>query len=65
MRTSAAKAGASGDPKVKPLGEMAQEINRIKEAAKSRHTAELLAELKAIKRADPKAWAALVKSVDE
>jgi hypothetical protein len=60
----AAKAGANHDPKVKPLLEMAREIDKIKAAAKARHAADLLEELKAIKRADPKAWAALVKSVD-
>ncbi|HKX40169.1 MAG TPA: hypothetical protein VJO99_03355 [Burkholderiaceae bacterium] len=61
----AAKAGASHDENVEPLVEMAKQINAIKETAKKRHAAELLAELKAIKRADPKAWAALLKSVGE
>ena len=60
----AAKAGASNDANVKPLIEMAAQVNAIKETARKRRAAELLEELKAIKRADPKAWAALVKSVD-
>ncbi|HEY9066482.1 MAG TPA: hypothetical protein VIO33_15970 [Burkholderiaceae bacterium] len=60
----AAKAKASHDKDIEPLIKMANEINDIKAKAKQHHAAELLEELKALKRADPKAWAALVKSVD-
>jgi len=60
----AAQAGMSADPKVEPLVSMAREIGKIKDRAKSRHASALIEELKALKRADPKAWAALMKSVD-
>lgn len=60
----AQRAGALRDPQVKPLVEMAREIGELKREAEQRRDAALLDELRALKRRDPGAWAALVKSVD-
>jgi hypothetical protein len=51
------------DPRVKDLLALACEIEKIKVEAKERRGVELLDELKALKKSDPKAWAELVKSV--
>jgi hypothetical protein len=59
----AAKTGTSGDAQVKPLIELARKIADIKATAQQHRGAELLEELKALKRADPRAWVELVKSV--
>ena len=55
--------GLDGDPKVQPLVEMAAQIDATKRQAKRRRSAQLLDELKALKRDDPQAWAALVNAV--
>jgi len=55
--------GLDGDPKVQPLVEMAAQIDATKREAKRRRSAQLLDELKALKRDDPQAWAALVNAV--
>ena len=55
--------GLDADPKIQPLVEMAGEIDTLKRQAKQRRSAQLLAELKALKRDDPVAWAALVEAV--
>ncbi|HEV7915289.1 MAG TPA: hypothetical protein VGP22_16105 [Albitalea sp.] len=60
----AEKTGMAGDPKVKPLIELARQIEDIKAKAKERRSAELLDELRALKKIDPKAWSELVKSVN-
>lgn len=55
--------GLDGDAKVRPLIEMAGEIDALKQQAKQRRGAQLLAELKALKRDDPEAWAVLMNAV--
>ena len=55
--------GLDSDPKIQPLVEMAREIDAMKERAKQRRSAQLLDELKALKRDDPSAWDALMKDV--
>ena len=57
------KIGAADDPRVEPLIALAAEIEAIKQEARQRRRTELLDELKALKRSDPKAWSELVKSV--
>jgi hypothetical protein len=59
----AAGTGTTHDPQVKPLIELAQRIEDIKAKARQRRSAELLDELRALKKTDPKAWAELVRSV--
>jgi hypothetical protein len=58
------KAGAENDPQVKPLIELARQIEDIKAKAKQDRAKDLLDELKLLKKTDPKAWADLVKSVN-
>lgn len=60
----AVKTGIDNDPEVKPLIELAQQIEDIKTRAKQQRAADLLDELRLLKRTDPKAWAELVKSVN-
>lgn len=60
----AAKTGTENDPQVKPLIELARQIEDIKEKAKQDRARDLLEELKVLKRTDPKAWSDLVKSVN-
>jgi len=55
--------GLDSDPKIQPLVEMVREIDAMKERAKQRRSAQLLDELKALKRDDPSAWDALMKDV--
>ena len=55
--------GLDGDAKIRPLVEMAGDIDALKRQATQRRSAQLLAELKALKRDDPDAWAALVNAV--
>jgi hypothetical protein len=55
--------GLDSDPKVQPLVEMAGQIEAMKERAKQHRRARLLDELKALKRADPQAWDALMSAV--
>jgi hypothetical protein len=55
--------GAAGKPEVKALLALCEEVKQIKEAAKDRRSGELLDELKALKKRDPKAWAELVRAV--
>lgn len=55
--------GATAKPEVKALLELCEAVRRIKEEAKDRRSNELLDELKALKRNDPKAWAELLKAV--
>jgi hypothetical protein len=55
--------GAASRPEVKDLLALCEEVRRIKEEAKDRRAGELLDELKALKKRDPKAWAELVKAV--
>ena len=55
--------GLDSDPKIQPLVEMVCEIDAMKERAKQRRSAQLLDELKALKRDDPSAWDALMKDV--
>jgi len=54
---------AGKDPRVKALIALAAEIERIKVEAKERRSTELLEELRALKRCDPRAWSDLVKAV--
>jgi len=61
----AEKTGTSSDAGVKPLIELSRKIADIKAAAGQQRGAELLEELRALKRADPAAWAELVKSVNK
>jgi hypothetical protein len=51
-------------PKIQPLLELAHEIAEIKDRACKNRQAELLDELRALKRSSPKAWAELLKSVE-
>jgi hypothetical protein len=60
----AAKTGTESDPQVKPLIELARHIEDIKAKAKQDRAADLLDELRLLKKTDPKAWADLVKSVN-
>ena len=55
--------GLDGDAKIQPLVEMAGKIDTLKQQAKRRRSAQLLDELKALKRDDPAGWAALVDAV--
>ena len=55
--------GAAAKPEVKELLALCEEVRRIKEEAKDRRSNELLDELKALKKRDPKAWAELVRAV--
>ena len=55
--------GLDGDPKIQPLVEMAGQIDATKLLAKQRRSTQLLEELKALKRDDPDAWAALIDAV--
>ena len=54
--------GLDGDAKVQPLVEMAGKIEAMKERAKEHRRAQLLEELKALKRDDPQAWDALISA---
>jgi hypothetical protein len=54
--------GAAGKPEVKALLALCEEVKQIKEAAKDRRQTELLDELNALKRSDPKGWADLMKA---
>jgi hypothetical protein len=56
--------GAEVHPDVKPLLELSREVDEIKERAKQGRQAELLDELRALKRCDPQAWAELVRTVE-
>lgn len=55
--------GAAATPEVKDLLALCEEVSRIKDEARQRRRVELLEELRALKRSDPKGWAELVKSV--
>ena len=55
--------GLDADEKIQPLVEMAGEIDAMKKLAKQRRSAQLLDELKALRKDDPSAWAALVDAV--
>ncbi len=55
---------AADHPQIQPLLELAREIAEIKERACKGRQAELLDELRALKRSSPKAWAELVQSVE-
>src|SRR5690349_17309443 len=55
--------GLDGDARIQPLVEMAGEIDAMKKDAKQRRRAQLLDELKALKRDDPAAWDALMGAV--
>lgn len=59
----ARQAGATADPGVEPLIRLAKEIDAIKAKARRRRCDELLDELKALKRSNPRQWADLVKAV--
>ncbi|WP_280155240.1 hypothetical protein [Piscinibacter sp. XHJ-5] len=59
----AAKTGTQDDPQVKPLIELARQIEDIKAKARQDRAKDLLDELKLLKRTDPKAWADLMKAV--
>jgi len=54
---------ATADPQVEPLIKLSREIEAIKAQAKKRRGEELLAELKELKRCNPKAWSELVRAV--
>jgi hypothetical protein len=56
--------GASKDPRVKALREIATKVEKIKREAEKNRANELLSELRALKHADPKGWQALIKSVE-
>jgi hypothetical protein len=56
--------GAAKDPRVKALREIATKVEQIKREAGKNRASELLSELKALKHDDPKAWRALMKSVE-
>jgi hypothetical protein len=54
---------AGKDPRVKELLALSREIERIKAEAKECRSTQLLEELKALKRSDPKAWSDLLRAV--
>lgn len=51
-------------PKVKPLCDLARDIEVIKSRAQRTRMEELHEELKTLKRMDPRAWRTLMQSVD-
>jgi hypothetical protein len=55
--------GATADPGVEPLIQLAKEIDAIKAKASRRRGDELLDELRALKRRNPRQWTELVKAV--
>jgi hypothetical protein len=59
----AAASGLDGEDQIQPLVEMAGEIDAMKEHAKQRRRAQLLDELKALKRDDPQGWDTLMSAV--
>ncbi len=59
----AKQAGATADPAVEPLIQLAKEIDAIKAKTRRRRCDELLDELKALKRSNPRQWTELVKAV--
>lgn len=56
--------GAVAHPDIAPLLELAREVDELKERTQQGRQAELLDELRALKRCDPQAWAELVRSVE-
>ena len=59
----AKEVGATANPEVEPLIKLSKEIEQIKAQAKRRRGEELLEELRALKRSNPRQWAELVKAV--
>jgi hypothetical protein len=58
------KLGMQDDPCVKPLVRLAADITELKRSLGGQRSTELLAELQALKKSEPKAWEDLVKKVN-